>query len=431
MSAIFGQENRQPAKADNDNPLGLNRAGKDDKKKKEDNSPFGEQAPENNQGQPQTNQEDPQAEAQEPKEETRQPEEQPTQTDKEQLIAGKFKSKDALIQSLANLGEKIGRKIDMSAAMDANTQDLVDEYKALESEMGQTSDIDKLRQQNQELKQEKQQTEERLNKVEGYLNNVNKYLRNLQAQQQQGNQQQQPQQQQMQQPNQTQPARDPQTGQFRRQQQPNNQQGTSQQQQDNSLDNIDKKQFRRKLMTDPVNAVKEIMELTQQQQTQLKNDMSQNERQQFQQGQQQMQQGQQQMQQPPQQQRRQQQRYTEQFNKQIKQLKQKYGEDKIKDPEIQKQMVDFMSNNRHYLNPGIFPNGAEIAYQHARKVVNNKRQSQDSQQDRQRQADYKKAAQVPRSSANTVRAGQGDKDKVQKEKDMIFRANKGGMFGRK
>jgi hypothetical protein len=416
MSEIFGKTSRR--ESDNENPFVATQTREKKEEETEINEENLEQTQEQDEGQ--SVQSEPEVDE----------EVSNGQSDEEAQsngkLAGKFNDRQSLLEGVKNLGSKIGRKVDPVKVGNATNSDLEEIYKDLESQLGQTSDIDKTRQENQQLKQQLNQYEQQLNQTRQQMSQMQRYLQNLQMNQQQRQQQSQSQQsfnpsqnQNVNQQNNQQLQRDPQTGRFQRSQ--NNQNN-----QDNQQSNdVDPDKWLRDFYKNPVEAIKKINNMSDRQQQQVKNNMNQQEIQQFQNQQREVQQ-QQQMQEAK--------RYRQQLNQESQQFfKQKRMElenkyEDFKDPEVKKDVVKYMQNHKAYLNPRIFPNGLEKAYLEVKKMRDNKQQAANQQETNDQMVKQKQAAQLPRSQGSNVRSP-ANENYAEQTKDRIFGGG-GSIFGR-
>ena len=87
-------------------------------------------------------------------------------TDEKRQLADKFNSREDLIEGLAHIGDKLGRSINRETIREVPTEALEEEYKKHERELGQTSDVDLTRKENQRLKQQNEELNGRLEKLE-------------------------------------------------------------------------------------------------------------------------------------------------------------------------------------------------------------------------------------------------------------------------
>ena len=87
------------------------------------------------------------------------------------------------------------------------------------------------------------------------------------------------------------------------------------------------------------------------------------------------------------------------------------------------------------MNPNIFPDGLDIAYQEVkrrqqRQQPQNNQQNNQTPQNNEEMINQKKAAGLPKSQGSNVMTNQEGEQSNQEIKDRLFK-NKGGMFGRK
>jgi len=408
MSEIFGKGPRR--ENDNENPFVVNQTRVEDEKENE----VEEQPTDNQPQEPHPGQTD--VAGQESEAETTGQSDEEAQN--ERKLANKFNDRQSLLEGVKNLGSKLGRKVDPVKVGNATNDDLVEIYQGLERELGQTSDVDKTRQENQQLKQQLNQYEQQLRQTQAQMTNMQRYLQRIASQQQQGQQQNINQQQNVNQPqnqNNQQLQRDPQTGRFQNQSPKDNQQ-----QQD-----VDPQQWLREFYKNPVEAIKKINRMSDREQQQVKNNMNQQEIQQLNNQQRQMQKNN--PMQEVNQYRQQLSQDSEQFFAQKRvELEQKYED--FKDPEVKKDVVRYMTKHRAYLNPRIFPNGLEKAYLEVKKMRDNRNTATNQQQQNDQMIQQKQAAQLPHSKGSNVREP-GDPNSAEATKDRIFGGG-GSIFGR-
>lgn len=353
-------------------------------------------------------------------------EEEQTEDEDEDKLAGKFTDRTSLLGGIQNLGEKLGRKLDPVKVQSSTTAELVEVYEDLHKELGRTSDIDKTRQENQQLKEQLNQYEQEIQQTKQQMNRINQYLLQLTQRQQMSQQQmQQPQQtqqnmhnnqQQLQQNNNLQ--RDPNTGQFV----PRNQQQDNQSAPDQSGEQIDPDKWLREFYKNPVEAVKKINQMNNQQQMKVKQNMNQQEKQDLRAQQQQIEQ-----QKAEQYRNRLEQIQSQHFSAKTQEMTQKYGED-FDNEETKREIVKYMKRHPAYLNPNLFPNGIEIAYKEIKKRQQNRQNTQNQNIDNEDIVNQKKAAQLPKSQGSNVR-GSDDSDNAQQIKKQIF-GGRSGIFGK-
>lgn len=409
MSEIFGKGPRH--ESDNENPFVVNQTRVEDEKENE----VEDQPVENQPQEPQTGQ----AEVSDQESETETAGQSDEEAQSNGKLAGKFNDRGSLLEGVKNLGSKLGRKVDPVKVGNATNGDLEEIYQQLEKELGQTSDVDKTRQENQQLKEQLNQYEQQLRQTQAQMTNMQRYLQRLSSQQPQGQQQQMNQNQNVNQPqnqnmNNQRLQRDPQTGRFQQ-----NQQADNQQQQD-----VDPTKWLREFYKNPVEAIKKINNMSDSAQQQVKNNMNQQEIQQFNNQQRQMQQNQ----------LTDTQRYRQQLNQESQQffaqkrieLENKYED--FKDPEVKKDVVKYMQNHKAYLNPRLFPNGLEKAYLEVKKMRENRNTAANQEQTNEQLKQQKQAAQLPHSKGSNVREP-GDPNSAEATKDRIFGGG-GSIFGR-
>lgn len=322
----------------------------------------------------------------------------------EEKLAGKFRDRTSLVDGIANLGEKLGRKVDPGKVKNATNDELEEVYNELQKELGKTSDIDATRQENQQLKQQLEQYKQQLQQTQQQMNSINQYLQRQQMQNQQPAQNQNFNQ--NQQNTQQNARRNPQTGRFESQQdnQPQNQ---------NQNGQVDPDEWLKEFYTNPVEAVRRINNMSQAQEQQVRQNMNQQEKQDLRQQQEQMrQQKQEQYRQDMAQLQRQ------HFNAKTKEMTEKYG-DSFDNPETKQKIMQFMRTHPAYMNPRIFPDGIEIAYKAVSK-------SKNGNQNNEEIVNQKKAAQLPRSQGSNIRSTDNS-DEAEAIKSEIF-GGSGGLF---
>jgi len=324
------------------------------------------------------------------------------------FIKQKVKSPEEFENSIGELEQKLG--INPSQKNITNQEEAVNYYVQLENQLGKTSDIDETRQNYSRIQQENQRLKQML------------------------------QTQQMQNPQNMQPLRNPQTGQFMTQQQPNvnqsqqpvNQQQQGEQQQSTELSledvmedlefDIPNDEFINDIYEKGANSesFKKVVA-----QTSLKTAEKLVERK-FQEQEQKQQQEQQQQQQRTQQA----QQLNNNYKSQVDTLKQQYGEEKFESnkPDI----LNFFKQYPMYLDPAIFPNGFDVAFNYVSSMNSQYQQQQQvTQQTQQQNNAQKKAARIPKSQANNKMNFQ-DRNISQEEieKQQIFSSGgQGGLWG--
>jgi hypothetical protein len=347
--------------------------------------------------------------------------------EKQEKVLGKFDDRGSLLESVKNLGNKLGKNVDPAKAIQATDEELVEIYQDLESQLGHTSDVDKTRQENQQLKSKLSQYEQQLQQTQQQMTQMQNYLQNMNQQKQQ-QQQNVPLQQQNNQnaPQQNKQGlqRNPTNGRFESNQdnqQPNNQQPDNQQQEEK----VDPDKFLRDFYNNPVEAIKKINNMDTREAQQVKNNMNRQQRNDFNQQERQMQQ------QKSQQYRQRLNNESQDFFKQKRyELEDKY--DGFKDPETKKKVVKYMQNHQVYLNPRIFPNGLERAYLEVKKMEQGSNQNNNTATNKEQVNEnlkaQKQAAGLPKSQGSYTRTQDNSND-TEQLKDDIFGTG-GGIFGR-
>jgi hypothetical protein len=347
--------------------------------------------------------------------------------EKQEKLLGKFNDRSSLLESVKNLGDKLGKNVDPAKAIQATDEELVKIYQDLESQLGHTSDVDKTRQENQQLKSKLSQYEQQLQQTQQQMTQMQRYLQNMNQQQnvppQQQDNQNAPQQ------NKQEPQRNPTNGRFesnQNNQQTNNQQ-TDNQQPDNQQqeEKVDPDKFLRDFYNNPVEAIKKINNMDTREAQQVKNNMNQQQRNDFNQQERQIQQ------QKSQQYRQQLNNESQDFFKQKRyELEDKYEE--FKDPETKKKVVKYMQDHPVYLNPRIFPNGLERAYLEVKKMEQGSNQNNNTATNKEQVNEnlkaQKQAAGLPKSQGSYTRTQDNSND-TEQLKDDIFGTG-GGIFGR-
>jgi len=314
------------------------------------------------------------------------------------FIKQKVKSPEEFEKSISELEQKLG--INPDEANITNQEEAVNYYIQLEKRLGDTSNTDDTRQALSRLQQE------------------NMRLRQLMQQQQMQSQVQQ-----MQQPQQPQqPVRDPQTGRFinPNQQQPQKEEGLTLEDVMADLEfDISSDDFINEIYEKGANSeafkkvvaetsLKTAERLVEQKLAEQQEEMKQ--------------------QQMAEQQRRQ---HAKQLNNNYRQqmhvLNQKYGENNVE--QHKQDILNFFQQYPMYLDPTMFPNGFEIAFNEVRDMSS---QMQNQQQNMQRHQQYnnaqKKAARIPQSQSNNKRNfGNSSLSQEEIEKRQIF--SSGGMGG--
>lgn len=321
-------------------------------------------------------------------------------------VREKFKSAEDFEQSINELEQKLGVNEQRQIS---NPEEAINYYMELEQRLGQTSNVDQTRQQLSQLEQENQR------------------LRQLfQMQQQQA----------MQNPqNMQQPRRDPQTGRFVSQQQVNNQNVNQQQQQaqentgltlddvmadlnfevsaDEAINDLYEKGYNSDVFKKVVaeTSLKTAEKLVEQK----FNQMQQQQQQQQQQEQQRLQQAQQ---------------LNTNYHSQVDQIKQKYGEETFE--QHKDDVLNFFKQYPMYLDPTMFPNGFEIAFNNVRTMNNQyQQQQQNMQQAQQYNNAQKQAARMPQSQQNNKLRFQNNLSPEEEIKQNIFhnQGQRNGIFG--
>jgi hypothetical protein len=325
-------------------------------------------------------------------------------------VREKFKSAEEFEKSINELEQKLGVTEQKQIS---NPEEAINYYMELEQRLGQTSNVDQTRQQLSRLEQENQ----RLRQM--YLMQQQQAMQNPQNMQQ--------------------PRRDPQTGRFVSQQQVNNQQNFNQQQQQPQQPQENTGLTLDDVMADlnfDVSADEAINELYEKgynsdvfkkvvAETSLKtaeklveqkfNEMQQQQQQQEQFKQQKMQQAQQ---------------LNTNYHSQVDQIKQKYGEDTFE--QHKDDVLNFFKQYPMYLDPQMFPNGFEIAFNNVRTMNNQyQQQQQNMQQAQQYNNAQKQAARIPQSQHNNKLRFQNNMSPEEEIRQNIFHTNdkRQGIFG--
>ncbi len=353
---------------------------------------------------------------------------QEKQNEKKDKLANRFNNRADLIDGIANMGEELGKEIDPEKVQQTDTEELEEVYEELISEYGKTSDVKETRKENQQLKDQIRQYENEISSMKNQINQITGYLKQTQQNKQarpQQNMQQRPNQQQMGQSQTGQPVRDPNTGQFVKRNQQGNQQANQQNQQNqqnNQQENVDPDEWLREFYKNPVQAVQKISNMNQQQQQEIKQNMNQEQKQDFREQQRQLEQ-----QKRQQYRKRLEQTQNKHFRAKKQEMIDKYGDD-FDNPGTKKKVLDFMRKHPIYLNPNIFPNGIEIAYNSVTQNQTKQKQQQESQGNTEDITTQKRAAQLPKSQGSSYMSKEGNQNEDLKNK--LFKTNS-GIFGRK
>lgn len=303
---------------------------------------------------------------------------------KVEFVQKKFKSAEDFEQSINELQKMLGRE---NEEVILNTeQEAIDYYIQLEKEKGE-----KFRREPQNTSQTVNNPNNEKYMLQQQVNSLQNTVQNLMFQLQQN--------QQTGQPSQTQ-----------------TQEENDQQIPDINFDDIDTKQFMKEFYEKGPNAesFKKVIMKAAEQISDQKLAKWQEEQQKEQQTQQQKQQQAQQL--------------KVHYDRQADVLKQKYGDQEFENNKPG--MLQVFKQYPMYLNPQLFPNGFEIAYQEAKKRSNGYSQQQNTMQNQQQMANAQKmAARMPKSNPNqrfaTDRPSQEEIEKAQ-----IFQTTKkGGIFG--
>jgi len=325
-------------------------------------------------------------------------------------VREKFESAEDFENGINELEQKLGVTEQKQIS---NPEEAINYYLELEQRLGQTSNVNQTRQQLSRLEQENQ----RLRQM--YLMQQQQAMQNPQNMQQ--------------------PRRDPQTGRFVSQQQVNNQQNFNQQQQQPQQPQENTGLTLEDVMADlnfDVSADEAINELYEKgynsdvfkkvvAETSLKtaeklveqkfNEMQQQEQQKKQEEQQRLQQAQQ---------------LNNSYRSQVDTIKQQYGEQEFE--QHKDDMLNFFQQYPMYLDPQMFPNGFEIAFNNVRTMNN---QYQQQQQNMQQQQQYnnaqKQAARIPQSQHNNKLRFQNNMSPEEEIRQNIFHTNdkRQGIFG--
>jgi len=325
-------------------------------------------------------------------------------------VREKFKSAEDPAKEFERSINELEQKLGVTEQKQiSNPEEAINYYMELEQRLGQTSNVDQTRQQLSRLEQENQ----RLRQM--YLMQQQQAMQNPQNMQQ--------------------PRRDPQTGRFVSQQQVNNQQNFNQQQQPQENTGLTLDDVMADLNFD-VSADEAINELYEKgynsdvfkkvvAETSLKtaeklveqkfNEMQQQEQQKKQEEQQRLQQAQQ---------------LNNSYRSQVDTIKQQYGEQEFE--QHKDDMLNFFQQYPMYLDPQMFPNGFEIAFNNVRTMNN---QYQQQQQNMQQQQQYnnaqKQAARIPQSQHNNKLRFQNNMSPEEEIRQNIFHTNdkRQGIFG--
>lgn len=325
-------------------------------------------------------------------------------------VREKFKSAEDPAKEFERSINELEQKLGVTEQKQiSNPEEAINYYLELEQRLGQTSNVDQTRQQLSQLEQENQ----RLRQM---------YL--MQQQQAMQNQQ-----------NMQQPRRDPQTGRFINQQQANNQQNFNQPQQPQENTGLTLDDVMADLNFD-VTADEAINELYEKgynsdvfkkvvAETSLKtaeklveqkfNEMQQQQQQQEQVKQQKMQQAQQ---------------LNNNYHSQVDQIKQKYGEETFE--QHKDDVLNFFRQYPMYLDPAMFPNGFEVAFNNVRTMNNQYQQQQQTMQQAQQYNNaQKQAARIPQSQHNNKLRFQNNMSPEEEIRQNIFHTNdkRQGIFG--
>jgi hypothetical protein len=334
--------------------------------------------------------------------------------EKVEYIREKFESPEDFEKSVEELQKRLGRDENVSLN---DQEEAIDYYIQLEKELGQTGNVEQTRQQNQMLKQQMQQIQSANQRLMAQM----RALRN-QGPNQQFNQQ-------TQQNMQNQPRNN--QGQFmannnQQQQNQNNQQNQEVSAEDiiENMDlGIDSDEFLNDMYENGANS-KNFKKAIAKVSGKLV-DAKLNQQQQLQQ------QKQQKEQQEQQQQMQRAQQLNSHYKNQVQSLRQKYGEQEVN--RHKDDMAQFFREHPTYLDPKIFPNGMQRAYQEVKKRRNKlNQQNQMTQQQSQMNVARKKTANMPQNSSNNRRFQNGNRNLSQNEieKQQIFQQeNTGGLFG--
>lgn len=366
-----------------------------------------------------------------------------TQTPEDNLIAGKFKTRQDMIKSLDHIGKKLGKgTIDQSVVANMSNDELATVYKEHESELGKP-DRQKTEEPEEpkEVNQENQELKKELEEVKSYATKLGRYVQQLTNQQKQqlnqtgqspanqqkgqlprdnqgrfvsqNNQQQQPQ---------------PQQKQQSQQQPQQNNQETQQQEQ------IDPDQFLSDFYKNPVEAVQKVVSMNDKQRQYLKENMTNQQQQQVNQAVMQ-EYGNDQYEQQRQQQDPYHQAKIRASQRESQLIKQKASEWSKNNPDVgenvKKEMVNIIREKPIYGRASFFPDGSNIDYVHKlakqriakRNVDSNKQESQ--QQSQENMEAQKEAARIGYNSTVRNKDGQAnDQDFVRKGVNNLFKKKK-------
>ncbi len=400
---------------------------------------------------------------------------QQSQQQDEDKLAGKFKSREDLINGLDNLGQKLGKgSVDKNSVSGLSDQQLVEIYKETETELGQTSDTDKTRRENQRLKEELDRTQDQINQLTAYVKNLTMQQRQTLGQPAQ---------------NPGSLPRDPNTGRFvspQQQEQNFNQQpqqgqqqtqpqGQSQQQApgpqqaQQDMEDLNPDQVISDFYKDPVNTILKVSKLDQERQKQVYNNMSdqqqkqfmqtaqkiqnnpqqyqqqvqgqmqgqQNNFQQFQQAQQGINQQTQQNQQnqqnvdPAQKMKIERQKMAQQNNQMLRQKAQEFARDKGDElnDEIKKEMGKVIKEKPVYQYQAMFPDGSNIQhiYEIAKQRIARRNVDNNSQDNQDQMVAQKQAAAINSSNKRPNMDQQSPDDQVKSQIKNVFKSG-GGVF---
>jgi hypothetical protein len=118
------------------------------------------------------------------------------------------------------------------------------------------------------------------------------------------------------------------------------------------------------------------------------------------------------------------------YKSQVDTLKQQYGEEKFESNKSD--ILKFFKQYPMYLDPVIFPNGFDVAFNHVSSMNSQYQQQQQvTQQTQQQNNAQKKAARMPKSQANNKMNFQDRNiSQEEKEKQQIFSSGgQGGLWG--
>lgn len=300
------------------------------------------------------------------------------------FIKKKFNNQEDFLNSVEELANKEGVRV--PERFDSQ-EELVNFYIGLEEKQGRTGQ-QYGQQMNQNMNNDNMQMQQKIN---GLQNTVQQLMYQLQQQQQNG---------------QT-PQRDPQTGQYINNQNINQQQSNK----------IDYEEILADINDDDFyeSPKKVTAQIAQKISEQIANQSVEQKLQQEKQKEQQQKQKAQQLQQY--------------YNNQVETLKQQYGEQAV---EKNKQgMLQVLNEYKMYMNPQLFPNGFQLAFEEARRRNNNYNQQQNTmQQQSQQNIAQKKTAGIPRSKPKQPRFQTRQPDQTEIEKKQIFGQNRGsGLWG--